>query len=269
MMADTAGLPWLRPGSLGRAGRRAPRRRPATSPTRATPSGLDPAGLADIAAAVARPRRPRRRRRRRRRHRAAAAYDAAIARATSVAWRGDADGLPRRGAGPPRRRWSGCASRVTLLAPADGTYSLASSDAPLVLTVRNDLPVRRPGAARPAHARQPGAVDLRHRRPDARPGPADDAAGAHPGAAVRRVRGHRAASPRRAAGRWATGSRCRSRAPPTARSPCSSRSAPPALLGAALPAPAGPVRAAPPSRGRRRRRARGPTGALPPTRSPV
>jgi hypothetical protein len=31
--------------------------------------------------------------------------------------------------------------RVTLLAPADGTYSLGSSDAPLVLTVRNDLPV--------------------------------------------------------------------------------------------------------------------------------
>ena len=29
---------------------------------------------------------------------------------------------------------------MTLLAPADGTYSLASSDAPLVLTVRNDLP---------------------------------------------------------------------------------------------------------------------------------
>jgi Family of unknown function (DUF6049) len=29
---------------------------------------------------------------------------------------------------------------VTLVAPADGTYSLASSDAPLVLTVRNDLP---------------------------------------------------------------------------------------------------------------------------------
>jgi len=30
---------------------------------------------------------------------------------------------------------------VTLLAPADGTYSLGSSDAPLVLTVRNDLPI--------------------------------------------------------------------------------------------------------------------------------
>jgi hypothetical protein len=29
---------------------------------------------------------------------------------------------------------------VTLLAPADGTYSLASSDSPLVLTVHNDLP---------------------------------------------------------------------------------------------------------------------------------
>jgi hypothetical protein len=32
-------------------------------------------------------------------------------------------------------------SRVTLLAPADGTYSLGSSNAPLVLTVRNDLPI--------------------------------------------------------------------------------------------------------------------------------
>jgi Family of unknown function (DUF6049) len=30
---------------------------------------------------------------------------------------------------------------VTLLAPADGTYSLGSSQAPLVLTVRNDLPM--------------------------------------------------------------------------------------------------------------------------------
>jgi hypothetical protein len=30
--------------------------------------------------------------------------------------------------------------RVSLLSPADGTYSLASSDAPLVLTVRNELP---------------------------------------------------------------------------------------------------------------------------------
>jgi hypothetical protein len=30
--------------------------------------------------------------------------------------------------------------RVALVAPADGTYTLASNDAPLVLTVRNDLP---------------------------------------------------------------------------------------------------------------------------------
>jgi hypothetical protein len=30
--------------------------------------------------------------------------------------------------------------RVSLLAPADGTYSLASRDSPLPLTVRNDLP---------------------------------------------------------------------------------------------------------------------------------
>jgi hypothetical protein len=30
--------------------------------------------------------------------------------------------------------------QVTLLSPVDGTYSLGSSDAPLVLTVQNDLP---------------------------------------------------------------------------------------------------------------------------------
>ena len=53
---------------------------------------------------------------------------------------------------------------MTLLAPADGTYSLASSDAPLVLTVRNDLPFAVQVLLDLQAARQPRAVDRRHRR---------------------------------------------------------------------------------------------------------
>jgi hypothetical protein len=68
------------------------------------------------------------------------AYDAAIARATSVTWRTDAEGF-RGAAEAVREALDGLRSRVTLVAPADGTYSLGSSDAPLVLTVRNDLPI--------------------------------------------------------------------------------------------------------------------------------
>jgi hypothetical protein len=67
------------------------------------------------------------------------AFDASIARATSVAWRPDPDGF-RRGAADLAATLQRLRGRVTLLAPADGTYTLASSDAPLVLTVRNDLP---------------------------------------------------------------------------------------------------------------------------------
>ena len=70
---------------------------------------------------------------------ALAAYDAAIARTASVAWRGDPEGF-RAAAAATRRAVDRLRDRVTLLAPADGTYSLASSDAPLVLTVQNDLP---------------------------------------------------------------------------------------------------------------------------------
>ncbi|SEP12309.1 DUF6049 family protein [Trujillonella endophytica] len=69
---------------------------------------------------------------------ALAPYDAATARATSVAWRADPD-RARAAAADLRRTLDGLLDEVTLLSPADGTYSLASSDAPLVLTVRNDL----------------------------------------------------------------------------------------------------------------------------------
>jgi hypothetical protein len=68
-----------------------------------------------------------------------AGYDAALARASSAAWRsnppGFADAITDLTGTVTDLR-----DRVTLLAPADGTYSLASNDAPLVLTVQNDLP---------------------------------------------------------------------------------------------------------------------------------
>ena len=85
----------------GRAVRRA-RRRAGDLADPATPAGLDPAGLADVAAAVAV-----------RDDLAGAvvgdadtalqAYDAAIARATSVAWRGGPRGLPRAPRARPAR----------------------------------------------------------------------------------------------------------------------------------------------------------------------
>ena len=137
MMADTAALPWLRPGTTEGL---------ATGPVAATGAlvdpadvgRLDPAGMADVLVAVAL-----------RNDMAGAVvgdadialadHDAAIARATSAAWRADAEGF-RAGAVALRESIDRLRGRVTLLAPVDGTYSLASSDAPLVLTVRNDLP---------------------------------------------------------------------------------------------------------------------------------
>jgi hypothetical protein len=105
----------------------------------ADPAGLDPTAMADVTAAVAV-----------RDHLAGAvvgdadtalaAYDAAISRTTSVAWRADPESFARA-AGDLRSALDRLRSRVTLVAPADGTYSLGSSDAPLVLTVRNDLPI--------------------------------------------------------------------------------------------------------------------------------
>ncbi|MCW2675372.1 MAG: hypothetical protein JWR70_412, partial [Modestobacter sp.] len=70
---------------------------------------------------------------------ALAGYDAAIARASSAAWRGDPAGFAAATA-DVHSTVDDLRDKVTLLAPANGTYSLASSDAPLVLTVQNDLP---------------------------------------------------------------------------------------------------------------------------------
>jgi hypothetical protein len=137
MMADTAGLPWLRPGSTeGLAGGPAAAAGDLVDPVDA--QRLDPAGLADVVGAVAL------------RNDLAGAvvgnadaaladHDAAIARATSAAWRADPEGF-RADAAALRAAIDSLRGRVTLLAPVNGTYSLASTDAPLVLTVRNDLP---------------------------------------------------------------------------------------------------------------------------------
>jgi hypothetical protein len=70
---------------------------------------------------------------------ALAGYDAALARAGSAAWRADPAGFAAA-TDDLSRTVDDLRDQVTLLAPADGTYSLASSDAPLVLTVQNDLP---------------------------------------------------------------------------------------------------------------------------------
>ncbi|HEV7869727.1 MAG TPA: DUF6049 family protein [Modestobacter sp.] len=70
---------------------------------------------------------------------ALAGYDAAIARAGSAQWRDDPEGFAAA-ASDLKDTVARLRDQVTLLAPVDGTYSLASSDAPLVLTVQNDLP---------------------------------------------------------------------------------------------------------------------------------
>ncbi|UOY00575.1 DUF6049 family protein [Blastococcus sp. PRF04-17] len=138
MLADTAALPWLGATTLEEL---------AAGP--AVPAGqlvdpvdgthLDPAGLAavtssvvardDLAGAVVEDPDT-----------ALRTLDAAIARTTSVAWRTDPEGF-RAAAGALVETIDRMRGRVTLLAPANGTYSLASSDSPLVLTVHNDLPV--------------------------------------------------------------------------------------------------------------------------------
>jgi hypothetical protein len=137
MMSDTAGLPWLRPGSLDdlAAGPASPL---GTLVEPGDTAQLDPTGLAQVAESVAS------------RDDLAGAvvgdpddalreYDAALARATSTAWRNDPEGF-RTAADGVAGEIARLRGRVTLLAPADGTYTLASTDAPLVLTVRNDLP---------------------------------------------------------------------------------------------------------------------------------
>jgi hypothetical protein len=138
MMADTASLPWLRPATLAElsAGTPAPAgdlTDPADAP------GLDPAGMADVVAAAAI-----------REDLAGAvvgdadtalrSYDAAISRAASATRRDDPEAF-REVAAALHTTLDQVRGQVTLLAPADGTYSLGSSKAPLVLTVRNDLPM--------------------------------------------------------------------------------------------------------------------------------
>ncbi|MCZ2810919.1 DUF6049 family protein [Modestobacter sp. VKM Ac-2979] len=70
---------------------------------------------------------------------ALAGYDAAIARAASAQWRGQ-PAASQAAVTDLRDTVARLREQVTLVTPADGTYTLASSDAPLVLTVRNDLP---------------------------------------------------------------------------------------------------------------------------------
>jgi hypothetical protein len=136
MMSDTAELPWLRAASVEEVAA-GPTSDAGTLAAAGAPA-LDADGLAAVAAAVAS-----------REDLAGAVVgdadaalapeDAAISRATSLAWRADPAGF-RDAAGGLRTTMARLRDRVTLLAPADGTYSLASSDATLVLTVRNDLP---------------------------------------------------------------------------------------------------------------------------------
>jgi hypothetical protein len=136
MIADTT-LPGLRPASLAdlAAGPVTDAGTP-VEPADAAP--LDPEGLADVvgaeavrddlAGAVADEPAA-----------ALAPRDAALSRTASAAWR-DEPAAFRAAAADLRATVEGLRQQVTLLAPADGTYSLASSDAPLVLTVQNDLP---------------------------------------------------------------------------------------------------------------------------------
>jgi hypothetical protein len=137
IMAAAAQLPWLRAVTVAQLDE---------GPTAATgelvppagPGGLAAGGLADVrtavdvrddlAGAVVTDAGA-----------ALAPYDAAVSRATSAAWRDDPEAFGAAAA-DLRTTLSGLRDQVTLLSPADGTYSLASSDAPLVLTVRNDLP---------------------------------------------------------------------------------------------------------------------------------
>lgn len=137
MMADTAALPWLRAAGLASLAD-GPRSEDGELLEPAERLGLDVEGMADVAAAVAS-----------RDDLAAAvegdaatalqALDAATSRATSAAWRDDPATF-RGIAADLTAATERLRDRVTLLAPADGTYTLASADAPLVLTVRNDLP---------------------------------------------------------------------------------------------------------------------------------
>ncbi len=137
MMADTAELPWLRPASVAQltAGAASAAGEPVDLVDAVR---LDPLGFADVVTGVAG------------RHDLAGAVigdadaalapvDAAISRTVSAAWRADPQAF-QAVATDLRTELDRLRGRVTLLAPAEGTYSLASSDASLVLTVQNDLP---------------------------------------------------------------------------------------------------------------------------------
>ena len=138
MMADTAGQPWLAAVPVGALDGTPVAAAGALDPLAVTPSPLPAAGMAEIAATsrirddfagavVGDP------------DAVLAGYDAAIARAASVHWRSDPPGFDAS-VTALRETVARLRDQVTLLAPVDGTYSLASSDAPLVLTVQNDLP---------------------------------------------------------------------------------------------------------------------------------
>ncbi|MCZ2837816.1 DUF6049 family protein [Modestobacter sp. VKM Ac-2985] len=137
MMSDTATQPWLAPASVA-----ALADGPAAEVGELT--GTDPdvrlsgaamAGIVetsgvrdDVAAAVVGDA-----------DEALAGYDAAIARAASAQWRGDPEAF-QAAVTDLQGTVARLREQVSLVSPADGTYTLASSDAPLVLTVRNDLP---------------------------------------------------------------------------------------------------------------------------------
>ncbi|MGY1694174.1 DUF6049 family protein [Geodermatophilus sp. SYSU D00814] len=136
MVADTA-LPGLRPVSLAdlAAG---PAVDAGTPLEPADAAVLDPEGLVDVVAAA------------RLRDDLAGAvagdpatelapHDAALSRTASASWR-DEPAAFRAAAADLRATIDDLRQEVTLIAPADGTYSLASTDAPLALTVQNDLP---------------------------------------------------------------------------------------------------------------------------------
>ena len=137
MISASAGLPWLRPDSVASlSGAPAADAGSLAAPVEQT--GLDGAGLAALTEAVAA------------REDLAASivgdadialrpYDAGIARAASVLWRAEPEQF-LAAAADARATLAALRERVTVVAPVDGTYSLASSDAPLVLTVDNPLP---------------------------------------------------------------------------------------------------------------------------------
>ncbi|RBY92267.1 hypothetical protein DQ244_08250 [Blastococcus sp. TBT05-19] len=137
MMADTTGLPWLRAESVAGLGN-VPVADAGEVTTPASVRRLDAEGMLALAEAVAV-----------RDDLAGAvvgdagvalqAYDAGIARSASVLRAQDPEAF-RAAAEAARAAVDRLRGRVTVVAPADGTYTLASSTAPLVLTVDNDLP---------------------------------------------------------------------------------------------------------------------------------